>query len=60
MRTIAVAIMLGLGGCGDPGWLLPEADAIEIADAELASRGLAATEREHEVVTALLTLELDA
>jgi hypothetical protein len=59
MRTVAVTIILVLAGCGDPGWVLPEADAVEIVDAELAGRGIEATARDHEVVTALLTLQLD-
>ncbi len=59
MRTALIVLALGLGACGDTAWILPEADAIAIADAELASRGLTADDRGHTVATSLVTLQLD-
>ncbi len=38
-----------LSGCGDPAWLLPEAEALATARAELATRGIQATDTGHVV-----------
>ncbi len=56
----ALLVLVALGGCGSPGWILPEAEAVQIADEELARRGIGASDRSHTVATSLLTLELDA
>jgi len=59
MRSLAIALItVGLAGCGAI-WILPEADAIVMADAELSARGLDPGDRTHVVVTPLATLTLD-
>ena len=48
MRAVLVGLLL-LSGCGDPAWLLPEAEALATARTELATRGIQATDTAHVV-----------